>query len=319
MHFAAILATVSTVLATASAQTCPSVWEDVGVALRDAFFDNETAQCNDLARGAIRAAFHDCAAWETSVGFTGGCDGSLILANEAFDRVENNGLQNISTFYSNFITGFSGIGMADLLQFGASAAIKTCPLGPTVTTFVGRTDWTTSDPPAPTGLLPSPFSNATVLLALFADKGISAAQLAALVGAHSTSRQFFVDTADAGQPQDDTPGIWDVDFYTDVSTQPAGTFTFPSDVALMNDPTSGPTFKKFVGNQAGWNGAFVKAMGVLSLLGRDGSSDLIDCTASLPISSAVTTSDKKRGFSFLSARFDALPLKREEYQNYHKW
>lgn len=106
------------------------------------FFDSSTGECNDNARGAIRAAFHDCAAWDLSVGFTGGCDGSLILADEAFDRIENDGLQNISTFYTDFRANFSNqVGMADLIQFGAAAAIKTCPLGPTVTTFVGRTDW----------------------------------------------------------------------------------------------------------------------------------------------------------------------------------
>lgn len=48
--------------------------------------------CNDDARAAIRAAFHDCGAWNTTV--AGGCDGSLILAGE-LTRPENNGLQTI--------------------------------------------------------------------------------------------------------------------------------------------------------------------------------------------------------------------------------
>lgn len=39
-----------------------------------------TGQCTDLARQAIRAAFHDCGAWNLSMGETGGCDGSLVLA-----------------------------------------------------------------------------------------------------------------------------------------------------------------------------------------------------------------------------------------------
>lgn len=142
----------------------------------------------------------------------------------------------------------------------------------------------TSDPPNPEGLLPSPFSNSTVLIDLFADKGISAAQLAALVGAHSTSRQFFVDTTPPaeGEPQDDTPGIWDVDFYANTANPPAGVFVFPSDVALMNDPVSGPVFQGFVGKQGKWDGAFIKAMTALSLLGRNGSTGLTDCTLSLP-------------------------------------
>jgi len=136
-------------------------------------------------------------------------------------------------------------------------------------------------------LLPSPLSNATVLLELFANKGITAAQLAALVGAHSTSRQFFVDTTLAGEPQDDTPGIWDVDFYADTANPPAGVFVFPSDVALMNDPTSGPVFESFVGKQGKWDGAFKTAMTDLSLLGLSGSTGLTDCTALLPPASLV--------------------------------
>lgn len=99
-------------------------------------------QCNDLARGAIRAAFHDCASWNISIGLTGGCDGSLVLDSE-YTRSENEGLANISIFYENFFPQFSdqGIGMADLIQFGAASAIVTCPLGPIVPTVVGRPDW----------------------------------------------------------------------------------------------------------------------------------------------------------------------------------
>lgn len=119
----------------------------------------------------------------------------------------------------------------------------------------------TSDPPAPEGLIPNVTSNATVLLALFANKGISSAQLAALVGAHSTSRQFSTSPlARLGEPQDDTPGIWDVDFYADTANPPEGVFVFQSDIALMNDPTSGPTFKGFVGKQGAWDGAFKAAL-----------------------------------------------------------
>lgn len=102
-------------------------------------------------------------------------------------------------------------------------------------------------------------SNSTVLIELFENKGISAAQLAALVGAHSTSRQFVTDVALAGEAQDDTPGIWDVDFYADTANPPAGVFVFQSDTALMNDPTSGPTFTGFVGKQGAWDAKFVAA------------------------------------------------------------
>jgi len=219
--------------------------------------------------------------------------------------------------------------MADLLQFGGAAAIKTCPLGPTVQTFVGRVDWTTEDPQAPEGLLPDVNSDATTLLALFAAKGFTPADVAVLVGAHSTSKQQFVNPTFAGEAQDSTPGTWDVQFYSDTAAPEPGVFVFPSDIALMNDPNSGPTFASFQGSQhqATWTTKFALVMTTLSLLGHDGSTGLIDCTASLPISSVVvggtTTSGggppTKREFSFSSPKFNAVPLKRSAYKNFHKW
>lgn len=173
-----------------------------------------------------------------------------MLANESGLRSENDGLQGISTFYTEFRTNFSdAISMADLIQVGGAVAIGSCPGGPAVQTFTGRKDWTVLDAPAPMGLLPDVDSNATVLIALFADKGFSAADLATLVGAHSTSRQSFVDPELANESQDSTPGIWDVQFYSDTLTPEPGVFVFPSDTALMNDPNSGPTFISFQGSQ----------------------------------------------------------------------
>lgn len=148
--------------------------------------------------------------------------------------------------------------MADLLQFGAASAILTCPGGPAVQTFVGRVDWTTEDPPNQMGLLPSAFSNSTVLINLFAAKGFDAAELVALIGAHTTSKQQFVNPTFANESQDNTPGVWDVTFYTDTQTPPPGVFVIPSDTALLNDPQTNPTFVSFQGSQheGVWAGKF---------------------------------------------------------------
>jgi hypothetical protein len=51
-------------------------------------------------------------------------------------------------------------------------------------------------------------SDADTLINLFNDKTISPHDLAALLGAHSTSKQFHQKPADAGLPQDTTPGVW---------------------------------------------------------------------------------------------------------------
>lgn len=101
-----------------------------------------------------------------------------------------------------------------------NVATITCPLGPRILTFVGRPDQSTSDPE---GLLPNVDSPADVLIQLFEDKTFSSTDLIALIGAHTAAKQFFVDTALAGEPLDSTPGVWDVEFYSETlaATPPA--------------------------------------------------------------------------------------------------
>lgn len=93
-----------------------AIWTSVVPQLTAMFYDATTNTCTDDARAAIRvsipnnytmnivltdkhAAFHDCGTWVTTSGSTGGCDCSLVLANEATLRLENNGLQDISAKY----------------------------------------------------------------------------------------------------------------------------------------------------------------------------------------------------------------------------
>ena len=93
---------------------------------------------------------------------------------------------------------------------------------------------------------------------MFKKKGFTATDLAALIGAHSTSKQFFVDQSQAGKSQDSTPGIWDVTYYGETLTGTAP-FTFESDKNLAAQTEVAPVFKSFVANQTGWNAAFVPA------------------------------------------------------------
>ena len=125
-------------------------------------------------------------------------------------------------------------------------AIVTCPGGPRITTYVERKDSTN---PAHGGLLPDVHASGDSLFALFADKCFSAVDLAALLGAHSTSKQFNVDTSKAGQPQDSTLGLWDVKYYAETLNPPQDTFVFPSDTNLANQAQVEEEFKGFVGNQ----------------------------------------------------------------------
>lgn len=184
---------------------CPQIWYDISDDLKEAFTEGaDSGQCNDLARSAIRASFHDCGSWNQAQGTNAGCDGSLYLAKE-YTRRENAGLEQNVPILGAMADKY-GVGVADFFQFAGAHAVVTCPLGPTVKTFVGRKDrWDAN----PEGLLPDPHTSADTLLQNMADKGFSAAELAALLGAHSTSKQFEFDPSHAGAPLDDTPGVWD--------------------------------------------------------------------------------------------------------------
>ncbi|KAF2435875.1 heme peroxidase [Tothia fuscella] len=253
---------------------CPAVWTEVSKELSKQFM--ESGQCNDLARGAIRAAFHDCGAWEMGLGKTAGCDGSLILAKEEITRQENSGLVDIIPKLAAIGKKFD-VGMADFIQFAGASAVKICPLGPTVQTWVGRKD---SSTPNPENLLPNPRSDGDTLVQLFQNKGINPAELVALIGAHTSAKQMAFDPSKAGAPLDSSPGVWDVKFYGETIKKQAP-FTLPSDIELSKQKDSAPVFKSFVNNQMGWGAAFAPAMTKLGLLGVE-KEGLIDCTYALP-------------------------------------
>ncbi|ORY07135.1 heme peroxidase [Clohesyomyces aquaticus] len=247
--------------------SCPAVWSDVSDTLTEEFLAD--GSCTDNARAAIRAAFHDC--------FNGACDGSLILANEC-SNPENSGLEDYCSYISDVADQYEDkdVGVADLIQFAGAHAIKTCPLGPTISVKVGRKD---SDSANPTGILPPGNAGGEDLYQLFKSKGFSATDLAALIGAHSTAKQFNADPSKAGTPLDSTPGEWDVKYYQETIDGTAP-FTLQADKNLATHPVVGVPFAAFALTQGGWAAAFVPAMEKMSMMGVTG--DLIDCTSALP-------------------------------------
>jgi hypothetical protein len=96
--------------------SCPAVWTEISEVLTKKFLDTASGQCNDDARAAIRAAFHDCGSWNNKQS-SGGCDGSLFLAGE-YNRQENNGLQSISKYLGGLAAQHK-VGVADMIQFAA--------------------------------------------------------------------------------------------------------------------------------------------------------------------------------------------------------
>ncbi|KAF2651663.1 class II peroxidase [Lophiostoma macrostomum CBS 122681] len=245
--------------------SCPAVWSDISTALTAQYLAD--GQCTDAARAAIRAAFHDC--------FNGACDGSLILAGECTNS-ENNGLQTLCTNLGSLAQNKS-VGVADLIQFAGAHAIKTCPSGPTVAVKVGRTD---SSTPAPLGILPAGNASSSDLLASFQSKGFTTTDLVALIGAHSTAKQFTTDPSQAGASLDSTPGEWDTKFYSETQDGTAP-FTLPADKNLADDSASSGEFSRFARSQPAWAAAFAPAMEKMSMVGVT-DTDLIDCTSALP-------------------------------------
>lgn len=251
-------------------------------------FTNPDGTCNDDARASVRLGFHDAGTWSKSLAAQGkdfgGADGSLILSAEEINRPANGGLADIRGKAAAWSNKF-GVGVADMVQFMSIHATVTCPLGPRLYAFVGRKD---SSRPSVDGLLPDVHAPADELIALFEDKTIPPHDLAALLGAHSTSKQFGVDPARAGQAQDETVGVWDVRFYNTTlvtaktGIEPPGVFVFPSDKVISLDPRTNNEWEMFIDHQDHWNEDYAKAYTRLSLLGVNNINQLKDCSDVLP-------------------------------------
>jgi catalase (peroxidase I) len=255
---------------------------DVSAELTKLFKDSN-GQCNDNARGAVRLGFHDAGAWDKNSP-NGGADGSFLMNFGEDARPENNGLQNIRTVLRGVQSKFK-VGYADLAQYAHNHATVTCPRGPRIKTFVGRKDATQA---APMGLLPDANDSVETLIALFANKGLDADDLVALVGAHTTSKQRNFDTtpSNVGKPLDTTPGVWDVNFYNDTLNNPHGSdkiFVLPSDQKLSVHAQTKDEFHSYVGNQKDWNEDYAKAWIKMSLNGVVNLKSLSDCTKTLPV------------------------------------
>ncbi|UPL03779.1 hypothetical protein LCI18_014713 [Fusarium solani-melongenae] len=267
--------------------TC-CVWKYISDELHT-LFQGDSGRCSKWARYAVRMGFHDAGTWSTKTAAQGGgADGSIILAGE-LSRGENLGLQDMGKKYQEVYTkyhdklGFDQVTYADLIQMGANIAAVTCPLGPRVRSFVGRQDTKKANP---NNLLPNVNGNALYLINLFKDKTIGPDDLVALIGAHTTSQQNHVNTDRAGDPQDSTPGVWDVLFYKEtIGNAPDRVYKFQSDIALSKHPLTQPAFEAFAGGngaQRAWNVDYARAYVRLSLLGVNNINDLTECTKVLP-------------------------------------
>ncbi|EME77360.1 uncharacterized protein MYCFIDRAFT_217057 [Pseudocercospora fijiensis CIRAD86] len=258
---------------TASQSSCPLVWSVVAEDLKRSF-----SGCNDLARSAIRFAFHDAAGYSVKnpviAPASGGADGSLLLNDGEISRGDNAPMkQNYRDPFllPKYLTYKSqGVSAADLVQFAGSVGIKSCRGGPTVKTVVGRKE---SSAASPGGLLPQAFgkgSDYNTLIKLWKDKTFSPRELAALMGAHTVSVSLTeqANGIPFGGAQDSDPTVWDNHYYSQTQSRTRGVYSFASDVNLSNATTEcGKAFTAFANDQATWTSEFAAAMYKLSVLG----------------------------------------------------
>lgn len=94
--------------ATRAAGTCPQVWQDISGELTALFLGSD-GQCNDAARAAIRATFHDCFP-------DGGCDGSLSFEEE-ISRPANVPMTSAVAAMKDLAVKYN-VTVADMLAFG---------------------------------------------------------------------------------------------------------------------------------------------------------------------------------------------------------
>jgi len=254
------------------------IWKYIANDMRAAMFDASTGTCTNLARGAIRLGFHDAAAWNTPLP-NGGADGSIILSGTEITRIENQPLAptaaQIQTWFNTYRN--YGVTIADMIQLAAKIGAGSCPGGPRIRFFVGRTD---NPNPAPTGLLPPPFFNAQQLIDNFGNKTIGPGGLVALLAAHTASRQTSV----AGAPQDSTPGKWDQKYFVEVldPNTPATIVKFTSDISVANSPLTSPVWQQFLNNKAAWDRAYAAEYIRMSLLGFNSINGMQECTKVMP-------------------------------------
>ncbi|KAL4302796.1 hypothetical protein GQ457_10G026120 [Hibiscus cannabinus] len=163
-------------------KTCPKFHDVLQNVLSGKQLTNPTT-----AAATLRLFFHDC--------FVNGCDASLLIASNAFNKSELDADVNMSVAGDAFdliarvktaieLECPGTVSCADILAVSTRDLVVMVG-GPFYEVPLGRKDGKTSDPSIVDKNLPKPLTPMKDLLALFASKGFSTEEMVALVGAHT--------------------------------------------------------------------------------------------------------------------------------------
>lgn len=162
--------------------SCPSALDIIRNTIVDKQITSPTT-----AAGTVRLFFHDC--------FVGGCDASVLVSSNSFNKGERDADDNLSLPGDGFdaivraktaleLTCPGVVSCSDILAVAARDLI-TMVGGPFYNVPLGRKDSITAKVTDVKGNLPQPTMPMSDLIALFAKKGFSVRDMVALSGAHT--------------------------------------------------------------------------------------------------------------------------------------
>ncbi|KAJ8500364.1 hypothetical protein OPV22_010916 [Ensete ventricosum] len=163
-------------------KTCPKVEQIVSDVVTSKQITTPTT-----AAGALRLLFHDC--------FVGGCDASLLVSTNAFNRAERDADDNISLPGDGFDAVVRAktalelqcpgvVSCADILALATRDLVLMLG-GPHYAVRLGRKDALASTADSVAGHLPSPNMTMDQLISLFEQNKFTVQEMVALSGAHT--------------------------------------------------------------------------------------------------------------------------------------
>ncbi|KAG6474562.1 peroxidase 31-like [Zingiber officinale] len=163
-------------------ETCPKAEQIISDVITGKQISTPTT-----AAGTLRLFFHDC--------FVGGCDASMLISTNVFNRAERDADDNISLPGDAFDTVTRAktalelqcpgvVSCADVLALATRDLVVTLG-GPFYTVRLGRKDALASTAAAVPGNLPSPNMTMDQLIRVFAKNKMTVQDMVALSGAHT--------------------------------------------------------------------------------------------------------------------------------------